>query len=157
MPFNSYTFIILFLPLTVVLFHAIKQHLGQVPALALLVTASGIFYGWWNPSYLLLLAASIGTNYGLGKLLVHRKRSAILIAGVAFNLALLGYFKYADFFVTTMNALVGSEWVLLGVVLPLTISFFTFQQIAFLVDTFRGTVIPGSLLEYIAFVAFSPS
>lgn len=157
MLFNSYTFIILFLPLTVVLFYAIKQHLGQVPALALLVTASGIFYGWWNPSYLLLLAASIGTNYGLGKLLVHRKRRAILIAGVAFNLALLGYFKYADFFVTTMNALVGSEWVLLGVVLPLAISFFTFQQIAFLVNTFRGTVIPGSLLEYMAFVAFSPS
>ncbi len=156
MLFNSYTFIILFLPLTVVLFYAIKQHLGQVPALALLVTASGIFYGWWNPSYLLLLAASIGTNYGLGKLLVHRKRRAILIAGVAFNLALLGYFKYADFFVTTMNALVGSEWVLLGVVLPLAISFFTFQQIAFLVNTFRGTVIPGSLLEYMAFVAFFP-
>ena len=152
MLFNSYIFIFLFLPITLLGFHLIGSQGRHRVALAWLVAASLFFYGWWNPAYLGLILGSMLFNYAVGVALSARavNRPAdppphsrlqpaklILIAGIAANLGLLGYYKYANFFVANLNALFGSSLVLETIILPLAISFFTFQQIAYLVDAYR--------------------
>lgn len=163
MLFNSYGFIFVFLPIVAVAFFCIARASHRLAALWL-GSASLVFYGYWNPQYVLLLLASIAFNYGMGYAIGHFRREprhvnkgALLLAvGVGANLLLLGYFKYADFFVTTTNDLAGTEWGLLHVTLPLGISFFTFTQIAFLVDVQRGLAREYSLIHYLLFVTYFP-
>ncbi len=156
MLFNSYVFIFIFLPLTLLGFFALGRRGHRELAIAWLVLASLFFYGWWNPVYLLLLLASIVVNYSLGRSLSHRSSKPLLGLGIAFNLGLLGYFKYANFFVENINLLLNSNIYLDRIVLPLAISFFTFQQISYLVDAFKGYTKEYSFLHYCLFVSFFP-
>ena len=160
MLFNTYEFIFLFLPLTVFIFHLIGKQGHHRIAIAWLVGASLFFYSWWNPAYLGLMLFSIIFNYGvgvsLGGLLSRTRKKPILAFGIAANLWLLGYFKYANFFVDNINILAGSNIILRDIILPLAISFFTFQQIAYLVDAYRGYTKEYNFLHYCLFVTFFP-
>jgi len=124
------------------------------------VGASLFFYGWWNPAYLTLIIASIFFNYGIGLTLGGHNGTTpskwLLGFGVAANLCLIGYYKYANFFLDNMNGLLGSEYHLERIILPLGISFFTFQQIAYLMDAYRGETKDHSFLHYCLFVTFFP-
>lgn len=156
MLFNSYIFIFLFLPLCLTGFYILQKRQATL-AKVWLTCFSLWFYGYFNVSYLLIMLCSIAGNYGIHRMLVYvRKRKTILITGVTANLAVLFYFKYYDFFVENMNALFGSSFMLRHILLPLGISFFTFQQISFLVDTYRGELDEVSFVDYALFVSFFP-
>lgn len=157
MLFNSYDFLLLFLPLVFGVYVLLARlHLARSASI-LLLASSLFFYGYWEPRYLLLIGVSILWNYGLGLLLARGRHCGPLLAvGVVSNLGLLGYFKYADFFLENAVALVGAGFEPTGIVLPLAISFFTFQQIAYLVDTRRDRHAERSLLHYALFVTFFP-
>ena len=159
MLFNSYAFLFLFLPVTVVGYFAIgKRH--RVAAAAWLAACSLFFYAWWDYRYLALLGGSIVFNYLAGSRLTALAGSArgkrLLAFAVGANLALLGCFKYADFFIGTVNLGIGTSIPLLRVVLPLGISFFTFTQIAFLVDAWRGLAAEYRFVHYTLFVSYFP-
>jgi len=161
MLFNSPLFLFLFLPLTLGLFYVQAVFNSFRAALATLVLCSLIFYAYWNPLYLLLLLMSIMVNYQLGHRLRRRVANAsgakpFLWLGIVFNLALIGYFKYANFFVAAASDITGYSLFLNQVILPLGISFFTFQQITWLVDIYRGNQQRYDLLEYTQFVTFFP-
>ena len=160
MLFNSYYFIFLFLPIVLLLFYAIGSRGYHSAALSWLVCASLFFYGWWNPMYLTLILLSVLFNFTVGRALSRRERQSssrvLLWFGVGGNLAVLGYFKYANFFVDNVNALSGSSYNLGTIMLPLAISFFTFQQITYLVDAYRGETHEYSFLHYCLFVTFFP-
>ena len=160
MLFNSYAFIFLFLPTVLLGFHWIGKQGHHRIAIAWLVGASLFFYGWWNPAYLGLILVSILFNYAVGVSLggapKHPHKKPILILGVAANLGMLGYFKYANFFVDNLNNIAGTDIVLEQIILPLAISFFTFQQIAYLVDAWRGETKEYNFLHYCLFVTFFP-
>lgn len=163
MLFNSYLFIFLFLPLSVWVFFKIGGLGRHRVAITWLVAASLFFYGWWNPSYLGLILLSVFFNYAVGVAISSRYegvskryRYLILAFGVAANLMVLGYYKYAGFFVLIHNDLVGSSDAVPNIMLPLAISFFTFQQIAYLVDTYRGETREMNFLHYMLFVCFFP-
>ncbi len=156
MLFNSYEFIFVFLPVTLLVFWRIGGIGHHRAAIAWLVGASLFFYAWWNPAYLGLILASMLFNYAVGVALGCRPHKGLLVFGVTANLALLGYYKYANFFATTVNDLSALNWHLEHIVLPLAISFFTFQQIAYLVDAWKGEAREYSFLHYCLFVAFFP-
>ncbi len=159
MLFNSYIFIFLFLPITLAGFFLAGGRGHHRIAISWLVACSLFFYGWWNPAYLGLILASILFNYAAGILLSGTglsNRKAILTLGVAANLGLLGYYKYANFFVDSLNNVAGSAFHLETILLPLAISFFTFQQIAYLVDAYRGETREYNFLHYCLFVTFFP-
>jgi D-alanyl-lipoteichoic acid acyltransferase DltB (MBOAT superfamily) len=162
MLFNSYEFVLIFLPITIVLFVVCGRLLGKRAAFGSLVVASLVFYARWNPPYLLLVISSTLFNYAMGSLqhsVIRRRGKAskgLLAFGVAANLALLAYFKYANFFVHTVAKATGSAWHIEAIILPLAISFFTFTQIAYLVDVWEGMVCSYSFLDYCFFVLFFP-
>ena len=156
MLFNSYVFLLAFLPLTLVVFHLLDGRGYVRLAIAWLTLASLGFYAWWNPVYLVLLLFSMAFNFLVGRWLARYPSRAALIGGIAVNLGLLGYFKYANFFVDTLNLLAGTGFDPGSIVLPLAISFFTFQQITYLVDAFRGRTREYDFLHYALFVSFFP-
>ena len=159
MLFNSFEFIFLFLPLTAAIYFSCIRWLGLEYGIGALVVASLFFYGYWNPQYLLLILFSIAVNYALGSWAIPngRRFSALLLAvGIAVNLGLLGYFKYANFLVDNLNVLTEANWELEKIVLPLAISFFTFQQISYLVDSWQGKTREYNFLHYCLFVSFFP-
>jgi D-alanyl-lipoteichoic acid acyltransferase DltB (MBOAT superfamily) len=158
MLFNSYTFIFLFLPLTLLVYSLLSYKNYYETSLLWLVITSLFFYGWWNPPYVILIIGSILFNYFLGIQLTKRvsHKKIILISGISANLLLLGYFKYTNFLISTINM---SEHISIStyeIILPLAISFFTFQQIAYLVDTYYGKTKEYSFLHYCLFVTFFP-
>jgi D-alanyl-lipoteichoic acid acyltransferase DltB (MBOAT superfamily) len=162
MLFNSYEFIFVFLPATLILFFAIGS-VSREWALRWLIVASLCFYAWWRPLNALILAPSILINFVLARLLQRlrgdenrRSSKVVLIAGIVFNVAFLGYFKYANFAVSAVNDVFGTGFVLTQIILPLGVSFITFQKIAFLVDVHAGRVESFSLREYCLFVLFFP-
>jgi D-alanyl-lipoteichoic acid acyltransferase DltB (MBOAT superfamily) len=156
MLFNSFVFIFLFLPITLIGFFAIGARGHHRVAISWLVGASLFFYGWWNPVYLGLILLSMIFNYAIANTLEERPWKPLLVIGIASNLALLGYFKYANFFVDNLNAVTGTTIDIAPIVLPLAISFFTFQQITFLIDAFHGKTREHSFLHYCLFVTFFP-
>ncbi len=161
MLFNSYVFIFLFLPIVLAVFSFVRTAANPAWPVGWLVIASIVYYGYWKPEFLLLLAFSITVNLGFGKLLLDgvlspRLSQLALIAGIAFNLCLLGYFKYAGFFVANVDHLFGVGWAIPNIILPIGISFITFQKIAFLVDAYRGLVRNFTVLNYALFVTFFP-
>lgn len=159
MLFNSYEFIFLFVPVAFFGFFRMARHSTRAAA-AWLVAASLFFYGWWNPQYVLLLLGSIAFNYFAAGAIADagtpRRRKALLCLAVAANLSLLGVYKYANFFIATVNDAGGFGWSALDIVLPLGISFFTFTQIAFLVDVHRGITRDSSIVNYLLFVTYFP-
>jgi alginate O-acetyltransferase complex protein AlgI len=156
MLFSSYTFLFQFLPATVLAFAAARRHSPRA-GIMVLAGASLFFYGAWRPVYLLLLVASIAVNFGLGlRMEGPLRRRAIGTLGVALNLAVLCYFKYTNFIFDSINTLTGAPLPFFNIVLPLGISFFTFQQIAYLVDVMRGAKVERDIVSYTLFVSFFP-
>ena len=156
MLFNSYTFIFLFLPIVLAGFYVIGARGYPRISNLWLVVASMFFYAWWNPKYLMLLLASIIFNYLMGVSLSKSGHRGGLFFAVGFNLCLLAYFKYANFFIETIAFLSNEDTVFTNIVLPLAVSFFTFQQIAYLVDSYRGETEKNDFLNYCLFVTFFP-
>ena len=158
MLFNSYGFIFVFLPVAVGGFFLIAR-MNREAASFWLVAASLFFYGYWNVAYLPLLAGSIAFNYFCGVRIADSPpglKKLLLILSVCANLGLLAYYKYANFFLSGINDLSGHSYSLGRIVLPLGISFFTFTQIAFLVDTAKGMVKEYSFGHYALFVTYFP-
>lgn len=163
MLFNSYVFVFLFFPVCLAGYYGLLHIRKAAAARVFLIAMSFWFYGWFNVSYLLIMVCSIGGNYLFHRILSRgpagaeaARRRAVMILAVALNLGVLFYFKYFDFFLSTMNALFGTSAALRHILLPLGISFFTFQQISFIVDTYRGEVRDCSLTDYALFVSFFP-
>jgi D-alanyl-lipoteichoic acid acyltransferase DltB (MBOAT superfamily) len=161
MIFNSYEFIFLFLPIVVISYYFLISKRLLIAAKGLLIFASFFFYSWWNMAYLPLLLISLLFNYIIGNSLneniFHRiSKKFLLIFGICANILFLGYFKYADFFISNVNTIFSSSYSLLHLVLPLGISFITFQKIAYLVDSYRGTTKEYDFFNYILFVSFFP-
>ena len=156
MLFNSYDFILVFLPVTLVGFYAIGRW-NCTAAATWLAMASLVFYSWWDVRFTALLIGSVALNYLGGRLLTTRRDVAWLLRGfVAADLLILGYFKYMNFFAAAVGDLLHNEFNVAAVVLPIGISFFTFTQIAFLVDTPRGRAGRASLVHYLLFVSYFP-
>ena len=128
---------------------------GNETAIFVLVACSLFFYGWWNPQYLVLLIGSMAVNYKLGSYLGKKPDKKLLTVGIACNLGAIAYFKYAGFIAFNINLIAGTSYNLGNIILPLAISFFTFQQIAYLVDSYRGITKEYSPLHYALFVSFS--
>ena len=161
MLFNSQLFILLYLPITLTVFLILSRWASNTTTMVWLVIASLFFYGWWNPDYLPLLSGSILVNFLLARMMVHSRRKShhrftLLTIGVVFNLGLLGYFKYAGFLVNSFAEITGSSFTLSTIILPLAISFYTFQQISYLVDVWRNKGGEYDLLRYTAYVTFFP-
>jgi D-alanyl-lipoteichoic acid acyltransferase DltB (MBOAT superfamily) len=164
MLFNSFEYIIFFLPLTVILYFFLNSRRLTTAATVWLVFASLFFYSWWNISYLALIVGSILFNFGVGTGLGRiaptgrgeRSRKNLLIVGIAGNVLLLAYYKYTDFLIANISALGGFDLTLQKIILPLGISFFTFTQIAYLVDTYAGRAREYDFLNYSLFVTFFP-
>lgn len=155
MLFSSYSFLFVFLPLTLVGFAVAVRYDKQVAVLWLLL-ASSAFYAVWSFGYLLMLLSLACLNYWIGRKLKGVSGKAFLIAGLAVNLAVLCFFKYADFFGIAIGAALGIDVPLLGLALPLGISFFTFQKIAYLVDSSREKIVDHKLSHFLLFVLFFP-
>lgn len=156
MIFNSYVFIFLFFPLCLFGYYALIYRKKKRAAQCFLLLMSFWFYGYFQVNYLLIMLFSIAVNYCFHRLLSKRPSGKLLFLAVAVNLGVLFYFKYFDFMIENINMLTGSSFALRHVLLPLGISFFTFQQIGFVVDTYRGEVKDCGLLPYALFVAFFP-
>ncbi len=162
MLFNSYGFIFLFLPVAMLGFFGLAR-ISQAFAAAWLALASLFFYGYWNPAYVGLLLGSIVCNYTLGTWIAKAdvehaaaRKTRLLAFAITANLLLLGYYKYANFFLSSVNGISGSHLSLGEIILPLGISFFTFTQIAFLVDTYQGKVKEYNFIHYLLFVTYFP-
>ena len=168
MLYNSYAFVLVYLPAVLALHFGVFARLGMRWALGWLATASLAFYAYWRPPYVLLIVASMLINYGIGRALSasYREQAGVgrawngrrwLATGaVAANLALLGYFKYVHFFSEAVSAVLSVHWVVSQVILPLGISFFTFEQVGYVVDAYRGEARAYSFVEYFFFVTFFP-
>lgn len=162
MLFNSYQFVFCFLPIALAGF-AWFGSLGKPKAcLVWLAAASVAFYAWWNPVNLLIIAPSVLANYILARALLRWGddrpgwAQAALVLGILGNLAFLSYFKYKNFFLEISNDALGTDFVFTQIVLPLGISFITFQKIAFLVDVYTGRVRAFTFQSYSLFVFFFP-
>jgi alginate O-acetyltransferase complex protein AlgI len=157
--FNSYQFVFVFLPVTLIVFFALGR-LSRVWAAGWLALASLVFYGYWSVTYIPLLLGSVVFNYLCGRVLSRNAQSPqgrrLLVASIAADLLLLGFYKYADFFVATVNDVAGTRVPMLEIVLPIGISFFTFTQIAFLVDAYRGIVREYRFTHYLLFASYFP-
>ena len=162
MLFNSYEFIFMFLPITFFIYFYLLEQRLIVGVKGFLVFASLFFYSWWNIAYLPLILTSMLFNYVIGNSLnenftnVKISKKSLLTIGIVANIALLGYFKYSDFFIENFNFAFDSSVSLLHLALPLAISFFTFQQIAYLVDSYRNETKEYDFLNYALFVTFFP-
>jgi len=163
MLFNSYFYIFLFLPVTLIIYFILNRRRLTLASKAWLVLASVVFYAWWNPIYTPLILGSIAFNYFMGRSISgarERRRASrarnLLYLGILGNLLLLGYFKYTDFFIANINGLFHFTIPFARIVLPLGISFFTFTQIAYLVDASKGKVKEYSAMNYGLFVTFFP-
>jgi alginate O-acetyltransferase complex protein AlgI len=164
MLFNSYVFIFLFLPITLIGFFTLNRFRLVQAAKIWLLACSLFFYGYWNPPYLLLMVISIVFNHQMGRAiglapLKSQQATVLLGIGLTINLIFIGYYKYANFFVATVNDLFASNITFNEIILPLGISFYTFTQMAYLVDSYRGEIIGETnydLITYSLFVVFFP-
>lgn len=152
MLFNAPEFLFVFLPATLLLCWLADRYLGRRACVAVLIAASLYFYASWRVWALAVLAASVGVNMGLGQWMLRRPRQQpwLLAIGIAFNLGLLAYFKYTNFFLTNLG------YGALAILMPIGLSFITFQKIAFLMDIRRGHIREIRPMEYILFASFFP-
>ena len=162
MLFNSYPFIFLFLPIVLAGYFYLGRYSQRFSAVWLAL-ASLVFYGYWSPAYVVLLLGSVVGNYSFGLWIARagvRHEDAVkkrlLILAVAANLLLLAYYKYTNFFLDNLSYLTGIRLAVGEIILPLGISFFTFTQIAFLVDTYQGKVKEYNFIHYLLFVTYFP-
>lgn len=164
MLFNSYEFIFIFLPVCFLIYWYLNKKKLTTASKGWLVCSNLFFYGWWNILYLPLILISIAFNYAISNKIIERgvpkknflTKKSLLQIGLLFNIGLLVYFKYMDFFISNTNNLINTDIGLLHLALPLAISFFTLQQIAFLIDSYEGLVNEKTILDYTIFVTFFP-
>lgn len=160
MVFSEHVFLLLFLPACLAVFYVLRAAGWFRASVLALVIFSFVFYGYWSPIYLGLLIVTIGANYAMGLFLYRRGQGlagrVVLILGVAFNLSLIVWFKYAGFLVVDVVGIRSFEDFFRGILLPIGISFFTFQQVAYLVDARARRTYEPSLLNYAMFIAFFP-
>ena len=157
MLFNSLEYIFIFLPFTLIFYYILLGTKKVTASKVLLILSSLFFYAFWNVKYLPILVLSILINYFFGNLLIKQKNKIILIIAVIFNISLLAYFKYCNFFLDNIaifypdlfdNSII--------IILPLAISFFTFQQIAYIADCYEGKLKDQNFINYALFVSFFP-
>ena len=171
MLFSTWQFILAFLPVSFFVYFWLNRRRMIIAGKVWLVAASLFFYAYWGVNYLPLILASILLNFAIGTGLAQAhlqalnraqtrhhefNRKVVLATGIAANLVLLGYYKYTDFLLKNVNLVFGTSYPLPNIVLPLAISFFTFTQIAYLVDSYRGETTEYDLLNYSLFVTFFP-
>lgn len=160
MLFNSYIFLLFFLPICILGYFGFNYFKKYKIAQVFLLGMSLWFYGYFNVSYLGIILSSVAINFAVYKIMEKinnpKGRKAVLGAGIVFNVGLLFYFKYFNFFIENVNAVFQKDFNLLNIVMPLGISFFTFQQISFIVDAYRKEVPQYGLLNYACFVTFFP-
>ena len=161
MLFNSYVFMLAFLPLTLIVYFMLGRLPERIPLNKLfLVLASFVFYGYNNPNYVPIILCSILINYVLSQMMLSGEKKAIrlplMLLGLALNLGVLFYFKYHDFFAENINLAFGTKFSLYRLALPLGISFFTFQQLSYVIDSYQRTVPKYNILDYALFVTFFP-
>jgi len=162
MIFSSYIFIFLFLPVVTSLYFLMSRLKSDKVQKILLVISSLIFYGYFNYYYLIIILTSIAINYFIAHQIqknstnVFFSKGLFLLMGVLFNILLLGYFKYYDFFISNINILFNASFNLRYILLPLGISFFTFQQLSFLISVYKKEDKVADLLTYLLFVTFFP-
>jgi len=158
--FSSYVFILGFLPIAFAGFVWLRRIGGRRATILWVVVASAVFYGWWSVAHLALLIGLLVVNFIAGNAIFRRRGTpagrSVLIAGVVLNIGALAWFKYAGFFGSVIAPETAAAWRLADIVLPLAISFFTFQKIAYLVDVWRGDVDPPDFAEFCFFVLFFP-
>lgn len=159
MLFNSFEFMLLFLPIAVIGYFLL-QKVNKNFAKLFLVGMSLYFYAYFEVKYLLLIGVSLFTNAFIGQQIIQKinqkTRKVFLIVGLVFNISLLGYFKYSDFFLDNINTLFGTDVPLLKLLLPLGISFITFQKIGFLVDCYKRELTKFNFIDFCLFVTFFP-
>ncbi len=156
MLFSSMFFLWAFLPLIFVLYRIIKNHTARN---YLLLAFSLIFYAWGEPKFIVLMLLSITINYLSGLLIdrFRRYKVLILICSIAFNLALLGYFKYFNFFTEILLGFTGNEITFAQIALPIGISFYTFQAMSYVIDLFRGTIkVQKNYMKLALYISFFP-
>ena len=167
MLFNSYYFVLMFLPIVLALYYLSLRIVGsseenkQVKyhklSLWVLIISSFIFYAYDNLYYLILLLASILINWCIAWILNNKSNTKpVLVFGILIDVGIIFYFKYYDFFISNINSIFKADFTLKNIILPLGISFFTFQQISYLVDTYKGETKDYGFTEYVAFVSFFP-
>jgi alginate O-acetyltransferase complex protein AlgI len=160
MLFNSYEFIFGYLPLVLLACFLLARYAGPGAAQILLIVASIGFYAAWNIIYVPLLIGSITFNYWLARRMMGTidatRRRVLLIIAISVDLALLGYYKYTNYFLSTVSSLTGTTFGMFAILLPLGISFYTFQQITLLVDVSRGQVKEFRFRDFMLFVIFFP-
>ena len=158
MLFNSFGFLFVYLPLVVAAYFWLARSGRPMLPAAWLALASLLFYAYWNPRHVLLLLLSMAVNYGCGRALMAQseRRRCWLMAGLLFDFGLLAYYKYANFLVANVDGLTGIDWHIGAIALPIGISFFTFTQVAFLVDCYRGHVAQVRWVHYVLFVSYFP-
>jgi D-alanyl-lipoteichoic acid acyltransferase DltB (MBOAT superfamily) len=166
MLFNSYIYIIIFLPIAFAGYFLLNKYISYKAGIVWLVISSVFFYSFWEFNYLFFFAASVLFNYFIGKKLLPTGevvsgknqilRRYLLYFGVAVNIGVLGFFKYTNFFIDNLNFIFSKDITFFHIVLPLGISFVTFQKIAYLVDSYNGEVKNNGFLSYALFVSFFP-
>lgn len=160
MLFNSYIFVLLFFPMAVIGYYWLHHRKMEKAALGYLILMSMVFYGYNSIQYLAMLIVSILVNYLLVWLMDKRnspvRRKLLLVLGLLYNLGILFCFKYFDFFLENVNAVLKTDYPFLRLALPLGISFYTFQQLSYVIDSYRGECERYSLWEYAAYVSFFP-
>lgn len=157
MLFCDFIYFLALLPITVILYWmAINLKKTRV-AISILILASVIFYITWNWKFFLLLLGSATTNFFIGRKLLQKQKDHFwLLIGCLFNLGLLGYFKYFNFFVEQCNWLLGTHFHIAKIILPLGISFYTFQQVAYVIDAYKHEIEPCGFWTYVLFVIYFP-
>jgi len=160
MIFSTYKFIFLFFPITFCGYFLLGKYNQNVLMKIWLVAASLVFYAQGDPNFFPVFVLSIVFNYifgtGIGRLALSFQKKGMLALGVLANILLLGYYKYTNFFLENVNALTGLSIPLKTMVLPIGISFFTFQLIAYLIDSYRGKTQNYDILDYLLFITFFP-
>ncbi len=160
MVFSSYAFLLVFLPAVLIGFYALRAYGRPCASMTFLLAASFVFYAYWSIPHLTVLLASIAGNFALGRVAAGNRskpiRRAATAVGIVGNLSLIFVFKYLDFAGTNLAALTGGDWKLINLLLPIGISFFTFQQIAYLVDCYTKRNAERNPRDYALFVSFFP-
>ena len=155
MQFNSFQYILLLLPVTVILYYLanrISYTLGKI----IIIVSGIVFYAWTDVKTSVVFLLSILVNYAFAKISVRKKTGVFLMIPVAINVLMLFWFKYTNFAIHNINRIFGTGIADLDILLPVGISFFTFQQIAYIVSAYRGDIKDISLIDYLAFILYFP-
>lgn len=156
MLFNSVEYIFFFLPLVFAGTFFLNKRGYFTAAKVFLILASLFFYAWWNPVYLPIMLSSIVVNYFLSLGIQKYKSKLLLALALTFDIGMLLYYKYADFLIDTANAVLGTQFNFLHLLLPLAISFYTFQAIAYQVDSYKGIAQNKKFIDFALFISFFP-